>query len=155
MPNRWSVLRCIHICQWLKMMLWSTSNITLSGNIENGEIIILCLKNILETEGGPHSDISMTGGRGGERGGGHRFIFYTQKIPTSEFGYPKKTLLFLANQKRSHTSSKLCLHFCWFELMKTKIPKKSLVFSQPNKSQHLSQTPKNPFWTKIQTQKIQ
>ena len=30
-----------------------------------------------------------------------RFIFYTQKIPTSEFVYPKKSLLFLAYPKKS------------------------------------------------------
>ena len=37
-------------------------------------------------------------GGGGVR---QRFIFHTQEIPTSEFVYPKKSLLFLAYPKKS------------------------------------------------------
>ena len=45
---------------------------------------------------GPHSQILMTGG-----GVPQRFIFYTKKITTSEFVYPKKPLHFLAYPKKS------------------------------------------------------
>ena len=45
---------------------------------------------------GPHSHILMTGGGGSDRGS----YFIPQKIPTSEFVYPKKSLLFLAYPKK-------------------------------------------------------
>ena len=44
---------------------------------------------------GPHSDILMTGGS--DRGS----YFIPKKIPTSEFVYPKKTLLLLTYPKKS------------------------------------------------------
>ena len=44
---------------------------------------------------GPHSHILMTGGS--DRGS----YFIPQKIPTSEFVYPKKSLLILAYPKKS------------------------------------------------------
>ena len=44
---------------------------------------------------GPHPDILMTGGS--DRGS----YFIAKKIPTSEFVYPKKPLLFLAYLKKS------------------------------------------------------
>ena len=44
---------------------------------------------------GPHSHILLTGGS--DRGS----YFIPQKIPTSEFVYPKKSLLFLAYPKKS------------------------------------------------------
>ena len=48
---------------------------------------------------GPHSHILMTGGGGGGSDRGSYFI--PKKIPTSEFVYPKESLLFLAYPKKS------------------------------------------------------
>ena len=74
------------------------------------------------TPQGPHSDILMMGGGGPTE---VHINFIPKKIPTSEFVYPKI----------SHTSSKLHLHYCWFELMKITIPKKIPVyFPWPKKS---------------------
>ena len=47
---------------------------------------------------GPHSDILMIGGGGG-RDPTEVHILYPPKIPTSEFVYPKKSLLFQHTQK--------------------------------------------------------
>ena len=52
------------------------------------------------TPGAPLTYFNDGVGWGGG-GDGQRFIFYTQKIPTSEFVYPKKSLLFLAYPKKS------------------------------------------------------
>ena len=60
--------------------------------------------------------------------------FIPQKTPTSEFVYPKKSLLFLAYPKKSHTNSNLCLCYCWSEVMKTQYSKKiPVVLLQPKK----------------------
>ena len=122
---------------------------------------------------GPQSHILMMGGS--NRGS----YFIPQKIPTSEFVYPKKSLLFLAypqkflsvfasanfiigklkhanfnsgfGQKQNY---KLRLHYFWFELMKNTIPQKiPLLFSRPKKIPASFIDPKNLFWPKCQTQK--
>ena len=46
------------------------------------------------------------------RGPTQRFIFHTQKIPTSEFVYPKNLYNFWHTQKVTRTSSKLRLSYC-------------------------------------------
>ena len=107
---------------------------------------------------GPHSHILMRGGGGGYNRGSY---FIPQKIPTSEFVYPKKSLFFsipkkipqcfciskfyyLSSGKLKHANFnfgfgqkqnyKLRLCYCWFELMKNTIPKKiPVLFSRPKK----------------------
>ena len=75
-------------------------------------------------------------------GGGvlQRFIFYTQKITTSEFVYPKKSLLFLAYPKKSLSPFFIT-------------PKTSCFFRDPKKIPASFIDPKNHFWPKFQTQK--
>ena len=66
------------------------------------------------------------GGGGGEDRGS---ILYPKKNPSFKICLPKKfPTFFLAYPKHSHTSSKLHLGHCWFELMKSTIPKNSLCF---------------------------
>ena len=50
---------------------------------------------------GPHSQVLMTGEGGGNEKGSY---FIPKKITTSEFVYPKKSLHFLAYQKKSLSS---------------------------------------------------
>ena len=77
---------------------------------------------------GPNSQILLTGGWVRER-----FIFYTQRITTSEFVYPKKSLLFIAYPKKS-----LIPFFA--------TPQNPSVFLRdPKKSRRLSWTQKNHF----------
>ena len=86
---------------------------------------------------GPHSHILMTGVS--DRGS----YFIPQKITISEFVYPKKSLLYLAYPKNS-----LSPFFA-------RPPKNPSVFffRDPKKFRRLSQTQKDHFWPKFQTQK--
>ena len=87
---------------------------------------------------GPHSQILLTGG-GDDRGS----YLIPEKITTSEFVYPKKSLLFIAYPKNS-----LSPFFA-------RPPKNPSVFffRDPKKFRRLSQTQKDHFWPKFQTQK--
>ena len=58
-----------------------------------------CVLHVQHASLGPNSHISMTGGGGGEDR--QRFILIPQKIPTSQFVYPKKSLLFIAYPKKN------------------------------------------------------
>ena len=84
---------------------------------------------------GPHSQTLMTGGS--DRGS----HFIPKKITTSEFVYQKKSLVFLAYPKKSLSP--------FFATQKNP----SVLFRDPKKSRRLSQTQKNHFWPKFQTQK--
>ena len=109
---------------------------------------------------GPHSNILMTGGP-------KEVHIYTQKTPNFKICLPKKISTFfsipkkipqcfciskfyyLSSGKLKHANFnfgfgqkqnyKLRLCYCWFELMKNTIPKKSLCcFRDPKKSRRLS-----------------
>ena len=74
------------------IFFWSFINIltgTLDGSLSLFALFLIWLVVTLSTQG-PHSQILMTGGGGGRQ----RFIFYTQKITTSEFVYPRNSQLF-------------------------------------------------------------
>ena len=77
-----------------------------------------------------------------DRGVQQRFIFYIfKKITTSEFIYPKKSLLFLAYPKKSLSP--------FFATQKNP----SVFFLQPKKISASFIDPKNHFWPKFQTPK--
>ena len=92
-----------------------------------------------------HSDILVLGGGGG--GGGLEVseifcILYPKKSQLQNLSTKKSPNIFnIQYPKKSHTSSKLCLCYCLFELMKRSMPKKiPVLFSQPKKCPRLSQT---------------
>ena len=74
----------------------------------------------------PRAPLRYFNDRGGEVR--QRLVFSTKKNPNFRICLPKKILNFLAYPKKSLTSSKLRLSYCWFELMKSAIPKKIPVF---------------------------
>ena len=83
------------------------------------------------TPGAPLTNINDQGGGGGGRSDRGSY-FIPKKITTSKFVYPKKSFsLFFTTQKNP-----------------------SVIFRDLKKSRRLSQTPKNNFWPKFQTQKI-
>ena len=92
---------------------------------------------------GPHSQIFMMGEGEGVR---QRFIFYTQKITTSGFVYPKNSLLLLAYPKKSlspfFTTQKIPLFFFATQKILTSFidPKKSL-FCQNFRPKKITRTP--------------
>ena len=83
----------------------------------------------------------MTGGGGGGEKSDRGSYFIPPQIPASQFVYQKNPYFF-AYPKKSHTSSKLRLCYCWFELMKDTVPKKSLYFFATQKKSHVFLSPK-------------
>ena len=73
-----------------------------------------------------------------------KFTFYTLKNPNFKICIPKK----------SHTSNKLHLHYCGFDLMKSTIPHKIPVFFRDPKNPRVFHKPKKKiFWPNFQTPK--
>ena len=89
---------------------------------------------------GPHSQTLMTGGGGRGEESDRVSYFIPKNITTSEFVYPKKSLLFLAYPKKS-----LSPFFA--------TPKNSSFLWRPKKIPASFIDPKNHFWPKFQTQK--
>ena len=76
----------------------------------------------VNTQGAPLTNFNDEGGGGSNRGS----YFVPEKITTSEFVYPKKSLLFLAYPKKSLSP--------FFATQKSP----SVFFCNPKKSRHLS-----------------
>ena len=99
---------------------------------------------------GLHSDILKTGGS--ERGSfflpkkSQLQNFSTQKIPYF-LAYPKNPTFKAVN------CAYVIVNYCWFELMKKAIPKKSLCFLQPQKILASFIDPKNSLLSKISDSK--
>ena len=110
-----------------------------------------CVTELLQTEITCHRQVQHPGGRlryFNDRGVQQRFIFYTQKIPTSEFVYPQKIPTFLAYPKKSHTNSKLYFKYMLLLIWadeKYNTPKHPCVFLQPKKIPTSSIDQKIPF----------
>ena len=94
------------------------------------------------TSQGSHSQILMTGkdGGGGGEGSDRGSYFIPKKIATSEFAYPKKSLIFLAYPKKSLSPF-------------SATQKTPLFFLRPKKIPASFIDPKNHFGQKFQTRK--
>ena len=95
-----------------------------------------------------HSDILVMGRGGGGMEGSEIFcILYPKKSQLQNLSTKKSPNIFSTQYpKKSHTSSKLRLCYCLFELMPKKIP---VLFSNPKNARVFHR----PFWPKFQTPK--
>ena len=84
---------------------------------------------------------------GGGGGGSERGSYFIPKKSQLQNLSAKKSLLFLAYSKKPHTSSKLRLCYCWFELMKSTIPQINpcVFFATPQTPRLFRRPQKIPF----------